>query len=83
MNKFVSRYVVPTALALAPVAAFADDTTGTTTTGGGSSIDFSGLTSSISASTVITPIMAVAGIAATIYLAVGGAKLILAQIRRV
>lgn len=81
MKKLVSRYAVPAAVALAPVAAFADTTTGTGT--GGSSIDFSGLTNSISASTVITPIMAVAGIAATIYLAVGGAKLILAQIRRV
>lgn len=80
MKKFFSRYVVPSAFALAPVAAFAESPSSGV---GASSIDFSGLTNSISATTVITPIMAVAGIAATIYLAVGGAKLILAQIRRV
>lgn len=66
-------------VALLPVLASAQTTTGTTTTA--PTIDFSPITNAFSVSSIETGIMAIAGIMALVYVTWKGAKMILSFFR--
>jgi heme O synthase-like polyprenyltransferase len=65
-------------VALLPVLASAQTTTGTTSP---TTIDFSPITNAFSVSSITTGIMAIAGIMAAVYVAWKGAKMILSFFR--